>query len=68
MASVHIGIRHQDDLIIFQFCDIKVISITFRKSAAERALIIVLISAFAASLSIDAFLPSLKIFPRIGDR
>ena len=36
MASVHIGIGHQDDLIIFQFCDIKVISITFRKSAAER--------------------------------
>ena len=35
MASVHIGIGHQDDLIVFQFRDIKVISISLRESTAE---------------------------------
>ena len=36
MASVHIGIRHQDDLVVTQLRNIEIIAISFRKAAAER--------------------------------
>ena len=35
VASVNIGIRHQDDLVIFQFRDIEVISVTLRESTSK---------------------------------
>ena len=35
MRTVHIGIRHDDNLVIAKLCDIKVIAIAFRESAAE---------------------------------
>ena len=35
MASVHIGIRHQYDLIIAQLGNIKIIAIAFREPAAK---------------------------------
>ena len=36
MRTVDIGIGHDDDLVIPQFCNIKIVAVTFRKSAAER--------------------------------
>ena len=36
MRAVHIGIRHDDDLVIAQLCDVKVIAVSFGKSTAER--------------------------------
>ena len=35
MGTVHVGIGHDDDLVIPQLADIKVISISFGKSAAK---------------------------------
>ena len=35
MCTIDIGIGHDDDLIISQLCNIKVISVSFRKSAAK---------------------------------
>ena len=35
MAAVHIGIGHQDDFIIAQLGDVKVIAVSFRETAAE---------------------------------
>ena len=35
MAAVHIGIGHQDDFVIAQLGDVKVIAVSFRKTAAE---------------------------------
>ena len=64
MGTVHVRISHDDDLIITQFADVKVISVSFGKSTA-KSLIIVLISAFASTLSILAF-STFRILPRIG--
>ena len=64
MASVYIPICHKDDLVIAQLGDVKVISIAFGKTTA-KGIDIVLISAFAKTLSIDAF-STFKIFPLIG--
>ena len=36
MGSVYIRICHDNDLIIPQLTDIKIISISFRKAASER--------------------------------
>ena len=36
MRAVHIGIRHDDDLVIAQLCDVKVIAVSLGKSTAER--------------------------------
>ncbi len=35
MAAVHIGIRHQDNLMVAQLADIKVIPIALGKTAAK---------------------------------
>ena len=35
MRSIHIGICHNDDLVITQLRNIKIVSETFRKSTAE---------------------------------
>ena len=35
MRAVHIGICHDDDLVIAQFCDVKIISVPFGKTASE---------------------------------
>ncbi len=36
MRTVNVGIRHDDDLVIPKLAYIEVISISFRKAAAER--------------------------------
>lgn len=54
MGSVDIGICHDNNLVIAQLTDIKIISVPFRKPQ-PNALIIVLISALASTLSILAF-------------
>ena len=36
MCSVHVGIRHDDDLVIAEFCDIKIISIPLGKTTSKR--------------------------------
>ena len=35
MGSVHVGIRHDDDLIVAELCDIKIIAVSLGKTAAE---------------------------------
>ena len=52
------------NLVIAQFCDVKIVSVAFGKATTER-IIMVLISALARTLSIDAF-STFKIFPRMG--
>ena len=64
MASVYVRIGHKDDLVIAQFCDVKIVSVAFGKPQPKE-LIMVLISALARTLSIDAF-STFKIFPRMG--
>ena len=36
MASVYVRIGHKDDLVIAQFCDVKIVSVAFGNAAAER--------------------------------
>ena len=35
MTTVDIGIRHQNDFMVSKLCNIKVIAVPFRKTAAE---------------------------------
>ena len=57
MRTVHIGIGHNDNLIVAKLADIKVVAVSLRKTAS-KALIMVLISALARTLSMLAFLHS----------
>ena len=36
MASVYVRIGHKDDLVIAQFCDVKIVSVAFGKATTER--------------------------------
>ncbi len=64
MASIYIRIGHENDLVITQLRNVKIVAIAFRKSTS-KALIMVLISAFASTLSMEALL-HIQILPRIG--
>ena len=64
MRTIDIGIGHDDDLVIAEFTDIKVVAVSFGKTAA-KCIDHGLDLGIGKNL-VDAGLSTFKILPRIG--